>query len=133
MGSFIMCAAFIDALACAYAGGGDDVSGRDRWSDFMERYFGRPYERLWDSYGPLRCLLLHNYSAKGVRFTSSEANAGTYLLRVGDDVILYREDFVRDVRAAYEAFASDVRDDEEIRARVFGHLEQVTADAGDRV
>ncbi len=52
MGTFIMCAAFLDALSLAYSAGVRVPRGAPgKWARFMERYLGEPYREIWDSYG----------------------------------------------------------------------------------
>ena len=126
MGTFIMCVAFLDALSLAYSADVKVPNGdRGKWKRFMERYLGEPYEPIWDSYDGLRSKLLHNYSARGIAFSSSSELEGTHLRRTHEGfLILHRESFVNDVVTAFEAFAADVRADAELRARVFKHAER---------
>lgn len=120
-----MCAAFLDALSLAYSAGLKVPNGKaGKWARFMEQYLGPAYEPIWNSYDSYRNKLLHNYSARGIGFTSSPEKADSHLQRGPDFVILHRESFVRDVVLAFEAFAHDVRNDNQLRARVFKHAEQ---------
>ena len=71
MGTFIMCAAFLDAVSLAYSAGVKVPNGpAGKWACFMERYLGERYREIWDSYDDYRDRLLHNYSALGIAFTS---------------------------------------------------------------
>jgi hypothetical protein len=123
MGAFILCAAFLDALALAYSAETGIRTGRAKWKRFLRTYLGQPYKDIWDSYSTFRSPLLHNYSASGLAFTHGPAQAAWHLIRTNDGVVvLHRETFVRDVVAAFEAFAADVRANAELRARVFAHF-----------
>jgi len=125
MGTFIMCAAFLDALALTYSAGIRVPNGkRGKWSRFLERYLGAPYEPIWDSYDSFRNKLLHNYSARGIAFTHAPENAHLHLQPAGDGVMLHRERFVGDVHSAFDRFAQDVRKDDDLRQRAFAHIER---------
>lgn len=121
MGTFILCAAFLDALALSYSSSG---SGRDKWKRFLEAYLGEPYKAVWDSYGTFRSPLLHNYSASGLGFTHGEEQARWHLIETDGRVMLHRESFVRDVVQAFESFARDVQADDELRRRVLAHFDR---------
>jgi hypothetical protein len=126
MGTFILCVAFLDSLAIAYSAGMKGAGKlADKWRRFIRRYFDERYERVANSYGDFRSLLIHNYSAAGLAFTSRPENARDHLATLsGDVLILHRESFVADVERAYHAFRADVESDGELRARVLRHLEK---------
>jgi hypothetical protein len=123
MGTFILCGAFIDALALTYSAG-KNVPRRKagKWAIFMEQYFGESYRALWDSYGDFRNKLLHNYSPHGIAFTHGPTSEALHLTLQSGRVLLHRESFVRDVSAAFEKFAADLHADAELRSRALKHL-----------
>jgi hypothetical protein len=125
MGTFILCAAFLDALSLTYSAKLKIPGGkRGKWTQFMKNYFGKPYERIWDSYDTYRNRLLHNYSAQGIVFIHGPENAALHLqLDTDGNVLLHRESFTRDVEQAFNAFVSDVRADPKLRGRALAHLE----------
>lgn len=140
MGTFVLCAAFLDALSLTYSAGMKIASGKaGKWARFMEEYLGRPYEPIWDSYDTYRNKLLHNYSARGIAFTHAPENASLHLQIRQGAVILHRESFVRDVEQAFNGFAADVLADAALRKRALAHLGRnppmglldVERDAGD--
>jgi hypothetical protein len=127
MGTFILCAAFIDALALAYSAGVKVKGGKGgKWDRFVRAYLGEAYEPICASYGNFRSLLLHNYSIRGFAFTHGTENAPLHLVRVDNrgDVILHRDTFVRDVVQGFRRFAEDVHADAELRKRVFTHFDR---------
>lgn len=85
---------------------------------------GERYRAIWDSYNDFRCLLLHDYNANGIAFTSSPGYHSTHLSLTKAGRTLHRESFVADVCNAYEQFAADVRSDVQLRRRVFAQLER---------
>jgi hypothetical protein len=124
MRTFILCAAFLDALSLSYSAGRKPRDKAVKWARFMEDYLGERYEPIWGSYDSYRNMLLHNYSPRGIAFASAPEHAGLHLRVVDGNVMLHRESFVHDVEKAFEAFAQDVRIDVELRKRVFAHLER---------
>ena len=125
MGTFTLCAAFIDALSLAYSAKVPPKDLGDKWAAFMERYFGEEYRPVWRSYGTLRSRLLHNYTAPGLGFThgDSENESRRHLKREDGLWMLHRESFVADVSTAFEKFYEDVREDDDLGARVLRHLD----------
>lgn len=127
MGTFILCAAFLDALALAYSAGVKVKGGKGgKWDRFVRAYLGEAYEPICASYGNFRNLLLHNYSIRGFAFIHGAERAALHLQRVDGrgDVILHRETFVGDVVQAFERFAEDVHADADLRKRVFAHFDR---------
>lgn len=125
MGTFILCGAFIDALALTYSAGTRVPRQQaGKWAIFMERYFGEPYQDLWDSYDAFRNKLLHNYSPRGIAFTHGPEKGYLHLQVRSGRVYLHRESFVADVERAYHAFAADLHDDVDLRQRALLHLEE---------
>lgn len=126
MGTFILCAAFLDALSLTYSAGIKVANGkRGKWARFMHDFLGEKYEPIWDSYDTFRNRLLHNYSATGIAFTHGAEQATLHLGPIqGGGVMLHRETFVRDVVSAFEEFAKAVRADGALRRRVFEHFKK---------
>jgi hypothetical protein len=121
MGTFALCAAFIDALAQTYAHQGETASDREKWKGFVERFFtGDARVALRGKYKGFRCLLLHNFSASGLAFTQRRPELH---LKVANGLtVLNREDFVAEVEAAFERFCAEVNADEELRERALKWL-----------
>ena len=125
MGTFVLCAAFLDALALTFSAGlrVKGKPGEAKWAQFIERYFGEDYAFLRPAYDGFRNKLLHNYSARGIIFTHGPDQAHLHLRRESNGVTwMHRESFVRDVIAAFDAFEQDVRSSSELRGRVLAHL-----------
>jgi hypothetical protein len=119
MGTFVQCAAFIDALALANSAGlenpGDPAA---KWRRFVERYFPDEYAPVAAAYKGFRCLLLHNFSAAPtLGFTHDEP--WRHLRREeGGRVILDRHLFVCAVINAFKEFRREVLDDDVLAERV---------------
>jgi hypothetical protein len=125
MGTFILCVAFLDSLSIAYSAGTGVRKLAEKWRRFIGPYFDKSYERVANSYGDFRSLLIHNYSASGLAFTHGPENARDHLATLsGDVLILHRESFVADVERAYYAFRADVESDDKLRTLVLRHLER---------
>lgn len=125
MGTFVLCAAFLDALSLAYSAGVKVPGGlAGKWTRFIERYFGPEYAFLRPAYGGFRSKLLHNYSARGIAFTHGDQQAHLHLWRdpATGLPLLHRESFVRDVVAAFDAFEAEVYADADLRGRVLAHF-----------
>lgn len=77
MGTFTLCAAFVDAMALTYSAG-LKIARNDagKWSVFMETFFGEAYRALWDSYSDFRCLLLFTTSRRLTDWASPTARRG---------------------------------------------------------
>ena len=77
MGTFIICAAFLDTLSLTYSAGlrTSGKSGEVKWRTFITQYFGDEYAFLRSAYNSFRNRLLHNYSASGIWFTHGRDNA----------------------------------------------------------
>jgi hypothetical protein len=123
MGTFVLCAAFLDALSTTYSAG-LKVPGRlsGKWARFFDHYFPPAYKPVGDAYASFRSLLLHNYSASGLAFTHGPENEDLHLQRQGDLLVLHRESFVRDVTKAFEAFQAEVGADATLHARIAKHF-----------
>jgi hypothetical protein len=120
MGTFALCAAFIDALALTYGHGGE-TSDRAKWDTFVERFFtGEARTALRGKYKGFRCLLLHNFSASGLAFTQQHPEL--HLKVTNGLTVLNREDFVAEVEAAFETFCVEVNANEELRERALKWL-----------
>lgn len=125
MGTFILCGAFIDALALTYCAGPKVKGGnRAKWAAFMKAYFGTPYQHVWDTYDAFRNKLLHNYSPRGLSFIHGDEHARWHLAQTNQGVMLHRERFVADIEAAFDRFVADLRTDADLRRRALKHLEQ---------
>jgi hypothetical protein len=126
MGTFIQCAAFIDALALAYShrlpSPGTDA---DKWRRFVERYFPQPaYAPVAVAYTGFRCMLLHNFSTDPtLAFTHTEP-AKHLTPRLDGRVLLDRGEFVAAVTAAFEEFQREVLADAALAARVLDWLDR---------
>jgi hypothetical protein len=124
MGTFQLCAAFLDALALAYSAG-VKVKGGDggKWDRFIRSFFDQSlYAVLIGKYESFRCLLLHNFSARGLLFIHDHPEL--HLTIHNGRTLLNRESFVPDVERAFNSFYDDVRTDEDLRTRVLKHLDR---------
>ncbi len=129
MGTFIQCAAFVDALALAYSPYGKLPDGqkvrdgaRGMWKRFVDAYFAPDYAPVADAYHGFRSLLLHNFSAsEGFGFTHDET--GRNLAEEGGRVILNRGSFVEAVEEAFDKFQRDVLADDALGERVLKWLD----------
>lgn len=127
MGTFQLCAAFLDALALAYSAPPlpAKVKGgkAGKWDRFVADFLPQPkYASLVGTYEGFRCLLLHNFSASRLAFTHGKARL--HLKTHGGRRLLNRESFVADVEAAFEAFYANVQSDERLGDRVVKHLDK---------
>jgi hypothetical protein len=118
MGTFVQCAALIDALALAYSfeveSMGDDAA---KWQRFVAEYFPPKYAPLADARLGLRRLLLHDFSAaNALGFTHDEPHR--HLRTENDRLILDRGKFVAEVVRAFGAFERDVLYDDALAERV---------------
>ena len=124
MGTFILCAAFLDTLSLSYSAGvrTKGRTGEAKWNRYVTAYFDDRYVFLRTAYDAFRNRLLHNYSARGILFTHGEGNEHVHCrLEPDGQVWMHRESFVRDVLIALDAFESDVMSDPELRSRVINH------------
>lgn len=122
MGTFIQCAAFIDALALAYSGTLKGGSAK-KWGRFVKRYFPAEYASVV-TYKGFRCLLLHNFSADLTLGFIHEHPEMHLCPRLGDGrIMLDRGPFVADVAQAFERFQRDVFADDALGQRVLAWLE----------
>jgi hypothetical protein len=124
MGTFQLCAAFLDALALTYSAG-LTLPGKDagKWDAFVSRFFtGATRTALVGKYGGFRCLLLHNFSASGLAFIHGHPKE--HLRSYGGRTILNRESFVAEVETAFNAFHEAVRTDAELRTRALRWLDK---------
>jgi hypothetical protein len=127
MGTFVLCAAFLDVLSLTYSAG-VRVKGKTaeaKWSLFVSRFFGNEYAFLRAAYNSFRNRLLHNYSAAGILFTHEDGHEHLHCKTEPDgQVWMHRESFVHDVLRALDAFETEVTTDSELRGRVLKHWEQ---------
>ncbi len=118
MGTFVLCAAFLDALSLAYSAGIRVKGGLGaKWERFVTDYFGPEYALLRTAYDSFRSKLLHNYSARGILFTHGPEHEHLHLQAKGNRVWMHRESFVRDVLAAFDRFERDAYSDPDLRYR----------------
>lgn len=121
MGTFALCAAFIDALALTYGHESGASGGPAKWDQFVDRFFGAETRAaLLDRYEGFRCVLLHNFSASGLAFTHEHPEL--HLQVTNGLTVLNREDFVAEVEAAFERFCAEVNANGELRARALNWL-----------
>jgi hypothetical protein len=121
LGTFVLCAAFIDALALTYGHESGATGDPAKWNLFVERFFaGEAQPALRDKYEGFRCLLLHNFSASGLAFTHEHPEL--HLKVTNGLTVLNREDFVADVEAAFDGFCAEVNANEELRERALKWL-----------
>jgi hypothetical protein len=124
LGTFALCAAFIDSLALAYGHESGATGDEGKWNVFVGRFFA-PETRtaLRGRYEGFRCILLHDFSASGFAFAHGRSELH---LKVKDGLtVVNREDFVVEVEAAFERFRTEVSANDELRERV---LEWLTLD-----
>lgn len=120
VGTFALCAAFIDALVLTY-GHGSETSDRAKWEMFVDRFFsGEARKALRGKYKSFRCLLLHDFSASGLAFTQQRPEL--HLKVTNGLTVLNREDFVAEVEATFETFCAEVNANEELRERALKWL-----------
>lgn len=126
MGTFVLCAAFLDALALSYSAGMKVKGSKSgKWSRFVTDYLSDEYLFLRGAYASFRSKLLHNYSADGIIFTHGEGRAHLHCHVDADGrAWMHRESLVRDVTAAFVSFERDVLADAALRARVVAHWER---------
>jgi hypothetical protein len=121
MGTFLLAAAFIDALALTHAGHTKDMN--KSWSAFVKRYFKQPdYATLTTLYGGYRSRALHNFSSAKIAFIHN--NPRVHLQTFSGRVHLNRENFVADVEAAFYAFYADVQRQPSLAASALKHLDK---------
>ena len=124
MGTFVLCAAFLDVLSLTYSAGTKEKgkTAEAKWTRFVTRYFGQEYAFLRNGYPSFRSNLLHNYSAQGIFFTHGPDRDHLHcVVDPHGPVWMHRESFVRDVLAALDRFESDALSDEDLRVRVIAH------------
>jgi hypothetical protein len=129
MGTFIQCAAFIDALALAYSPDGEMPNGskvldgkRGIWKRYVDAYFPPEYLPVADAYHGFRSLLLHNFSAgESLGFTHDEP--WRHLRDEGGRVVLDRGSFVAAVEESFEKFQHEVLADDVLGERVLRWLD----------
>lgn len=120
VGTFALCAAFIDGLALTY-GPESETSSRARWDMFVERFFtGEAQTALRGRYKSFKSLLLHNFSTSGLAFTHRHPEL--HLKVANGLMVLNREDFVAEVEAAFDRFCAEVKANEELRERALKSL-----------
>jgi hypothetical protein len=124
MGTFQLCAAFLDALSLAYSAYVvPKLRESDKWDRFVRQFFDLPrYDALVGGYGGFRCLLLHNFSASGLAFI--HAHAESHLTTRGGLTVLNRETFVVDVERVFNKFYAETKSDAELRSRVLRYLDK---------
>jgi hypothetical protein len=125
MGTFQLCAAFLDALALTYSAPPPKIKGGDsaKWDTFVHDFFPQPkYASLTGAYGSFRSLLLHNFSASRLAFIHGHPEL--HLSTHGELRILNRESFVAEVDEAFERFYAAVMGDADLRARALKHLDK---------
>jgi hypothetical protein len=124
LGTFIQCAALIDALALSYSHGVESAGGEaGQWQRFIAEYFPPKYAPLAAADGGLRCLLANDASsaARTVGFTHDEPNR--HLRTENDRLILDRGRFVAEVVRAFGAFERDLLYDDALAERVLAWLD----------
>jgi hypothetical protein len=120
MGTFLLAAAFTDALAIAHAGNSNNLS--KNWEHFVNRYFPQPdYAILATLYGDFRSRVLHNFSSPRISFIHDSPGWHKPSAR---PVILNRENFVADVEKAFHAFYHDVQQQPSLASRVLAFLDR---------
>jgi hypothetical protein len=121
MGTFALCAAFIDSLALAYGHGSGATGDEGKWNVFVGRFFSTETRTaLRGRYEGFKSILLHDFSASGFAFTHEQPE---FHLRVKNGLtVLNREDFVGEVEAAFERFRAEVATNDELRGRALEWL-----------
>lgn len=120
-GTFVLCAAFIDALALAYGYESGATSDEGKWNVFVGRFFSTETRTaLRGHYEGFRCMLLHDFSASGFALTHDHPELH---LKVKNGLtVLNREDFVAEVESAFERFRAEVTANDELGQRVLEWL-----------
>lgn len=126
MGTFTLCAAFLDALSLTYSAGIKVQQGdAGKWARFFEQFFGERYRAIWNSYRDFRCLLLHNFApSERLGFVSGELDARFHLTVRDGRLLLHRESFVADVERAFVDLYQAVRNDTGLQSRVLDHFDR---------
>lgn len=120
MGTFLLAAAFTDALAITHAGKTTNLT--KNWERFVKRYFPQPkYAILATLYGEFRSRSLHNFSSPRISFIHNHAELH---LPTADPIILNRENFVADVENAFHAFYRDVQNQPSLATTVLAFLDK---------
>ena len=124
VGTFIQCAALVDALALSYSfeveNAGDEAG---KWQRFIAEYFPPKYAPLAAADGGLRSLLSNDSStAKTIEFTHDEPHR--HLRTENDRLILDRSKFVAEVVRAFGAFERDLLYDDALAERVLAWLDR---------
>jgi hypothetical protein len=115
LGAFILGACFIDAMAGFFKGIDREEAKRksgSRFKDFVEKYLPQyEPERLWED---LRCGLVHSYAeGGGYEFTHSKSQFHFTKSSRGK-VILNLEDFLEDLKEAYNKLRVDILTNKDI-------------------
>lgn len=113
---FLLGACFIDAMASFYSGVTKEMAKKgsgDRFKNFVQKYLGQyDAEKFWYD---LRCGLVHSY-AEGGTYVFTDANKmGFHFDETSrGKIILNLEDFLADLRKAYNTFRKDILREREI-------------------
>jgi len=127
LAGFILGSCFIDAMAGYYAGIDKKTakihSGK-RFKDFVQRYLNKYNNlKLWED---LRCGLVHSYAEGGTYVFTDNEKAGKHFENVmGGKVLLNLEDFIYDLKHAYENLRTDILSDTEVYKRAKYTLENI--------
>lgn len=118
--AFIGLASWLDTISYLYAPKPKNKrrkKGLNAWLEFLPRYTRyktqEEVELLCDG---LRNALLHEYGTRGVALT--DANPQHHLMQHGEVLVLNLDDLVSECEAAFESFCEDIKNDEDVRARV---------------
>ncbi len=121
IGTFALCAAFIDSLALAYGHESGATGDEGKWNVFVGRFFATETRTaLRGRYEGFRCMLLHDFSGSGFAFTHGQPEL--HLKVKSGLTVLNREDFVAEVEAAFERFRAEVTTNDELGRRVLDWL-----------
>jgi hypothetical protein len=120
-GTFVLCAAFIDALALAYGHESGATGDEGKWNVFVGRFFSTETRTaLRGHFEGFRCMLLHDFSASG--FALTHGHPELHLKVKNGLTVLNREDFVAEVEAAFERFRAEVISNDELGQRALEWL-----------
>ncbi len=128
IGAFILASCFIDVLARYRYGvhhkegknilrksniNGEPTSNKTLYVGFVKEYFSNKYNAE-DLYKSLRCCLVHAYTEGGKYLFTHKNKRGNHFDQIGDKTLLNLEDFIRDIKVAYEKLIKDIKKDEEL-------------------
>ena len=127
LATFTLCVCFIDVLSHhRYFDDKKKTKDKAKFIAFIEDYFPDRYHgQVEDIYTSLRSKLVHNYSSnKLYNLISGKSHSLHFTTDKNGKTILVAEQFISDIRNAFENYAKDLRFNKEIGIIAINHYKK---------